>query len=459
MTALAGFVRARARRQRAVPWFIGTRVLMLLFALNVIPYFNPGAITGDVTTYRGWIDTYFLHGHFPVGDFRWQYPPGAAVPLLAPKLFANHLFGGSYFVVFFLMSLLADALVFRMLLKTARAGSPIAGSPDAGPQSSAGPSMAGPWAWTLGLCFIGPMAYGRYDLVVTALAVAALTVALRSEQVTSVARGVLIGIGTCIKAWPAALLFGIPRGRRGRAVLGAAALAAGFPALVLAAMFPHVLDFLTNQESRGIQIESVFGTPFLVGHWFGWSGHVENVHQAAFEYLGPGVAAVGKIALATTLAGFAGLLFWRWKARRRADAEGGFTVTMLADVALAATMVSMVTSRVLSPQYLIWALGLAAVCLARPASVMRVPSLVIVGAMAVTQLIFPLFYHSMRGGQVFSGLILVGRNTALVAATVLAVLALFRWAGLSPDQQSPDQPASARVSRGLPPERTSPTSP
>jgi len=36
---------------------------------------------------------------------------------------------------------------------------------------------------------------------------------------------------------------------------------------------------------------------------------------------------------------------------------------MLADVGFAAVLVAVVTSRVLSPQYLVWLLGVAAVCL------------------------------------------------------------------------------------------------
>jgi len=60
------------------------------------------------------------------------------------------------------MCFAADAVIFRMLLKAAHTGGRSAGN-------------AGP-GWTLGIPAIGPMVYGRYDLVVTALAVAALTV-------------------------------------------------------------------------------------------------------------------------------------------------------------------------------------------------------------------------------------------------------------------------------------------
>jgi hypothetical protein len=398
-----------ARRQRVVPWYAATRLLLLLLALNVLPYFNRGAVTGDVKLYHQWLTQSFDHGRYPLDDQKWQYPPGAAAPLLLP-----HWLPGSYYVLFFLMCLVADAAVFWMLLRASR---------QADPEK---PSPAGPWLWTLGIAAIGPMAYGRYDLVVTATAVAAVTVTLRSRRATAVARGVLIGVGAFLKVWPAAFLFGAPKRRNGRLLVGVATAAAVLPTLLLQLLFPGVLSFLTNQKSRGIQVESVFATPFLAGKWFGWSGTVKNTEYGAYEYLGPGVSLAGKAALLATAVGFAALLL----IRRRAATRGGFPFpALLADVGLAAVLVAVVTSRVLSPQYLVWLLGVAAVCLTRRDTLMRAPAWLVLGAVSVTQLIFPLFYHSLRGGQVYSGLILLGRNTVLVAAAVLALRALWRATG------------------------------
>jgi len=170
------------------------------------------------------------------------------------------------------------------------------------------------------------------------------------------------------------------------------------------------------------------GNPALVGKWFGWSGTVGITNFGAYEYSGPGVAAAGKAALVMTAVGFGVLLLIRW----RAAARGGFPFpAMLADVAFAAVLVAVVTSRVLSPQYLVWLLGVAAVCLTRRDTLMRRPAWLVLGAVSVTQLIFPLFYHSLRGGQIYSGLILLGRNGLLVAAAVLAVRALWQATGTS----------------------------
>lgn len=397
-----------ARRQPVLPWYAASRAVLLLLALNVLPYFNRGAITGDVHLYHDWL-TPFDHGRYPLDDQRWQYPPGAALPLLLP-----HWLPGSYYVLFFLMCLVADVAVFAMLLRAAKRADPDK------------PSPAGPWLWTLGVAAIGPMAYGRYDLVVTASAVAALTVTLRSKRSTAVARGVLIGIGAFLKLWPAAFLVGAPKRRNGRLLAGIAAATAVVPSLLLQLIFPGVLSFLTNQEGRGVQLESVFATPFLVGKWFGWSGTVQNTQYGAYEYSGTGVALAGKAALLATAIGFGILLL----IRRRAAVRGGFPFpAMLADAGFAAVLVFVVTSRVLSPQYLVWLLGIAAVCLTRRDTLMRTPAWLVLGATSVTQLIFPLFYHTLRGGQIYSGMILLSRNAVLVVAAVLAVRGLWRATG------------------------------
>ena len=398
-----------ARRQPVLPWYAASRAVLLLLALNVLPYFNRGAITGDVHTYHDWIAGSFDNGRYPLSDQSWQYPPGAAVPLLLP-----HLLPGSYYVLFFLMCLAADIAVFAMLLRAAKRTDPDK------------PSPAGPWLWTLGVAAIGPMAYGRYDLVVTASAVAALTVTLRSKRSTAVARGVLIGVGIFLKLWPAAFLVGAPKRRNGRLLVGIAAATAAVPTLLLQVIFPGVLTFLTNQEGRGVQLESVFATPFLAGKWFGWSGTIANTKYGAYEYSGTGVWLAGKAALLSTAIGFGVLLL----IRRRAAVRGGFPFpAMLADVGFAAVLVFVVTSRVLSPQYLVWLLGIAAVCLTRRETLMRTPAWLVLGATSVTQLIFPLFYHTLRLGQVSSGLILISRNAVLVVAAVLALRALWRATG------------------------------
>ena len=66
-----------------------------------------------------------------------------------------------------------------------------------------------------------------------------------------------------------------------------------------------------------------------------------------------------------------------------------------ADVALAAVLFSVATSRVFSGQYFIWLLGLAAVGLGDPRSRMRRTTALLVAAAAATQVVYPWLYSAL----------------------------------------------------------------
>ena len=66
-----------------------------------------------------------------------------------------------------------------------------------------------------------------------------------------------------------------------------------------------------------------------------------------------------------------------------------------ADAPLAATLLFLVASPVLSPQYLLWVVGLAAACLASGRTTQRPVALAVLAAAGLTQLIFPIGWHSL----------------------------------------------------------------
>ncbi|MCZ9338374.1 hypothetical protein NGM37_11350, partial [Streptomyces sp. TRM76130] len=72
--------------------------------------------------------------------------------------------------------------------------------------------------------------------------------------------------------------------------------------------------------------------------------------------LGPYVDWVSTGALTLTGMAFGWLLLWRLRAAR-------FAAHTAADAAFTAVLMFTVTSRVISPQYMVWLVGLGAVCL------------------------------------------------------------------------------------------------
>ncbi len=289
-----------------------------------------GGVTGEVyVLYRRWHDQ-LSTGAFPFADPTWQYPPGAGAIMLTPSLLPFL----TFFQAFTAVTVGCDALIARALV---RAG------------ARPGGSAAGAWLWVCGLPLLLHIPYARYDVQVTALAVAAVARAAPPPRPRRRARGARRpgqGVAT-------AHAVGAPPGRgTRRALLGALGSAAALLAVARLA-FDHSLDFARQQGGRGIQIESLGGTALQLAHLL--AGHPGRVvyRYGAMEFTGPYVSALATLSLALTGLALCWLLLWRMRARH-------WTAAVPLDAALCAVLLFTVTSRVISPQYLIWLLGLAA---------------------------------------------------------------------------------------------------
>ncbi len=113
------------------------------------------------------------------------------------------------------------------------------------------------------------------------------------------------------------------------------------------------------------------------------------------------------------------LLWWRIRARV-------FTPSTPADAAMAALLVFVTTSRVISPQYLIWLFGVGAVCLTFRCTTQRPVVVLLMAATALTSVEFPLFWQDVIAGNAGLGAVLVVRNVLLAAATLLSCVRLWR---------------------------------
>ncbi|KUF15440.1 hypothetical protein AT728_30040 [Streptomyces silvensis] len=385
-----------------------TRTLLLLCVLRVLTLPGPD-VTSDVSfIYQGWYEV-LRTGTFPLDDVTWQYPPAAALAVLAPGALPFL----SYPVAFFLLSFTADAVVTVLL---GYAG----GRP--------GRTFRGVWVWTAGVAALGPTAYARYDLMVTAVAVAALLAGARRARTM----GTLAGFGAVVKVWPVLLLAGVPQGRAARRSWAAAVLTTGGVALLFWVAMPGALAFLTFQRDRGTEVESLGALVFHGARHLGWPGTVQ-LNYGSVEFLGPLVPLVSGLAQGLSAAALGWLVVWRVRAR-----EWGAATS--ADAAFAAVLLFTTTSRVISPQYMLWLVGVAAVCLTCRESRMLRPTALVLAATLVTFLEFPVWFsHVVASDALGVGLLLV-RNGLLVAAAVLACRGL--WRGAVPVRGAPRRPTA-----------------
>lgn len=385
-----------------------TRLVLLLFVFKVLVFPGPD-VTSDVSViYQGWYEV-LRTGTFPLDDVTWQYPPAAALPILSPGLLPFL----DYASAFFVLAFLADLVVFGLLQY-------------AGLRS--GKSLRGAWVWVIGVPLLGPTVYARYDVMVTAVVVAALLAGARHPRVM----GALVGFGAMLKVWPVLLLVGAVK----RRAWAAAAVSAAGIAVLFSVSMPGAFAFLTFQRDRGTEVESLGSLVFHVARQYGWDGQV-LLNYGSVEFLGEGVDLVSTVALVLTAVSFGWLLLWRLCAKR-------FLAHTLADAAFVAVLMFTTTSRVISPQYMVWLVGLAAVCLCFRGSRMGLPVGLVLIASFVTVLEFPVWFSHVVVSDGLGVTLLFVRNGLLVIATVSAAVLLWRDTVSEPSLALPAQAARTR---------------
>jgi len=368
----------------AITW-VATRV-MAVVSVDMTPW-----MLNDLDIYLSWVPG-LQSGVFPADDPTWQYPPGIG-PLfvLAGSLGVDFRWG------FTLVILAVDAALMAMLL-VARAR-----------RSTA--SMRGPWLWAAAGLVVGPIMVTRFDVVPTALAV--LAVLLVARPILS---GAAAALGAATKVWPAFMLIvlprrSLPRGLLGFVITGATLLVA---ALVLGR---DALSFLSNQQSRGLQVESVGALPYEVWSLLGNEvsfryqyGSIQ-VDMAGAETVGLVVTVVGVLLLG-------GLLVARLAGRLEAAAPG--------DVALTVMLVSVATSRVYSPQFNVWLVGLAAVALLDSRTRLRAVVAIVVVVSVLTQVVYPWSATQLVSGDAFTIAVQALRIVGLILAAALGLRAILQ---------------------------------
>ncbi|MGZ4438461.1 MAG: hypothetical protein ACXVW6_12540 [Nocardioidaceae bacterium] len=361
-----------------------------------------------------------------------EYPLPGVGALAVPWLLAS-LTGLGFAHLLTVAALLTDA-AFLVLLRT-----------------SSGPRWGLPClVWVLGVPLLGATAYARFDLLPGVLAGVALLLLARRPGLALLAAGV----ATAVKLWPAlllpALLAGVRRPRAGLVLL--LRLGAGVAvAVVVLAGWARLISPLTYQSDRGLQIEAVAATPAIVWWWrdpVSWQ--IDYAASKSFEVTGPGVGALLVLTGVATLLLVAGLLLAWWRVWRLVRAGDRLSADGVVWLALAAVTGFVVTGKVLSPQYLLWLLPMAAGGLAvvrERAPLVRWTALLLL-ATGLTQLVFPVWYIglSYRVRDVEPAVLaLVGRNLAMVVLLGLAVREVVRCLRGEPTAHARAEPAYGTV--------------
>ncbi len=377
----------------ALAWLV-TRAIML----SELGYWRKGTTVSyqDVNVFHDWASQ-IMSAHAIPPDPSWQYPPGAIIAFVLPRLF-----GDGYRGAFVGMILIADLITTVALVVLAR---------------RPGNRMDGVWFWLLGMAALGSLPLLRFDVLPTCVAVVALVLVTTSTR----RFGLAVGVGVALKAWPVLMLVALLDRRR---AIVATAIAAGTTLAFLLASWltlANSFGFISHQSARGVEIEAVAGTPWYLRQAI--TGHPPYIipRDGSLEILSPNADAVADVLHVGLFVLAAAVLAWWivWLRRRPMD------VALGRDAAFTAVLLFMVVSEVLSPQYIVWLIGIGAVALTSPLTRVRRPVATVAVAVLLTRALLACWGDLVSNGA-NGAYLLTFRNAALLFAAVDAAIIMWR---------------------------------
>jgi Glycosyltransferase family 87 len=395
-------------RVKAVGW--APELVLGVLALGVVLADGFHNFSGDPDVYYRYA-TAVGQGQLPYRDFAFEYPPLDIIPMLLPYLLGE-----------LPIEIYRPLLFFQNLGLVAAIGAAVAWLARRGAAYETVPRTLVQYA--LAVVVLEPIIMWRVDSAVTGLTVIALMATARGRPITS---GVALGAAVMTKVYPVALLPVLVLGqaatrrlRRAFLLLVAFALTIAAIALVVVAFAggsaTYFVDYLTQ---RGTQIESVPGGLALLTAAVGGPAativygygtlQVQSLLLPLLGQLGTVVTGVGVVAL--------GLALWH---RFRVDlgAVGALRLSSQATYLSAAGLLVLVTSRILSPQYIFWIVPFVALLPRRQA-------LFLVATCLLTTFVYPLNYKLLIEQQPPLLLVMNARNAMLLALFVWLI-----WADL-----------------------------
>ena len=283
------------------------------------------------------------------------------------------------------------------------------------------------WWWLGFTALMGWLGFARVDGFTAPVVLIALSYGVAAPFLASF----ILSAATWMKVWPAAVvlaLFTVVKHRL-RVVLAGVLVTAMVVATALAmGTLPRLLNFLTQQGDRGMQLEATFTTPWL------WMSvlHIGDAHMSmnqdinSMQVDGPGTVLMSKLmqpllVLAALLV--AGLIFWALHTGKRG--AGADRTELLLEGSLALATAFIVFNKVGSPQFMVWLSPAVAVGLAYNWRRWRIPATLLIAIGAATFLVYPLFYDALSHNNPVMAFVLTVRNLLLVVLFCWSVRRLY----------------------------------
>jgi hypothetical protein len=362
---------------------------------------EPGLPLGDVVIqYKYWAEQADLATYYVGIDKAWVYPIVALVPMVMAAAFGFANYAGAWLGLVFVLDLAAFAAMVGWRRPTRATGIG--------------------WWWIAFLLLLGPIALGRIDSISVPVAVIAVLFLASRPKLAAL----LLTIATWIKVWPAAIIAAVLIAGRSRLAVFITVVVTSVAVIAVALALGsggNVFSFVTQQTSRGLQVESPVSTIWMWMSFAHVGGAFPFYDQAinTFEVTGPDAPAVA--ALLTPVLGLVVLVV---AVLGIVAVQRGAAVTeLLAPLSLALVSAFIAFNKVGSPQYMTWLavpiiLGLATNAMGY-GRLFRFPAIIALLTAGLTQVFYPVLYDQLLNLNAPLLVVLSARN--------ILVLLLFGW--------------------------------
>jgi hypothetical protein len=374
--------------------------LWILLANSLFPEVTPW---GDLSLYNYWI--YLMQESDPWFGISqaWVYPALALLPMWLARVIAPQNFDIGWLLLIFIANTLVILKLndFKFSFR----------------EKISYQKLVAPWFFLAGLVSLGPVALGRIDSFSVVFALLGV-IALSKDKIVMAASW--FTFGGWIKVWPIAMFVGLMASTKRHLLAFVAATSASALIFVLALALggnQSILSFATQQQSRGIQIESVIATPWI---WDTKVGGQSNIYfddqMLTNQVQGPWTDWVSSNsnlimfgALGITL--ILGLVM----ANRGVDWKRVFAFT-----SLAGTLDLIVFNKVGSPQFMLWLLVPVVAGLMFQIRNWNFAIYLVLAIELLTQFVYPVSYLGLLSLETSPVVILTLRNILLVVLLIWA---------------------------------------
>jgi hypothetical protein len=383
---------------------VAASFLVHLWALTASKLFPDAISFGDLSLYDYW--AYQVENGTGVYGLvtDWVYPALAFVPIWIAGAINLVSYEISWLVLVFALNTAAILLMVRPATN---------GRLWSGTYAS--------WAFIAALFLLGPVAVSRIDAVSAALAIFGLVAIGKNSTGLAAALFTLAG---WIKIWPIALFAALVTAfkKRLEAVTVATLISASIIGVGLFSGGTTVFGFVTQQQERGIQIESVMATPWMWLAKFGSANlffdDVVLTNQVSGPF-GDELASILNYILFVALGITAFLAI-------RAVRAGRNRTQVFILASLTGVLDLIVFNKVGSPQFMIWLAVPLVALLYFGVNRNKLPLAIGAAILLLTQLIYPVFYVELLGLETLPLWLLTLRNVLLVVLLVWANIQLSR---------------------------------